>query len=79
MRTWLKEKRLQKGMTHSQVAEICKIDRAYYTMIESGYRNPSVITAQAVGAALDFDWTIFFEKICNDTKRYEGGVNHSTS
>lgn len=78
MRSWLKEKRLKKGMTHSQVAEICKIDRAYYTMIESGYRNPSVITAQAVGEALNFDWTIFFENQCNETKPCGGGVNQST-
>lgn len=79
MRAWLKEKRLMKGMTHSQVAEMCKIDRAYYTMIESGYRNPSVITAQAVGEALNFDWTIFFENQCNESKHYEGSVNQSTS
>ena len=68
MRTWLKELRLQKGFTQNSVAERCEIERAYYTMIESGTRTPSVTVAKSIGEAIGFDWTIFFDDVCNETK-----------
>lgn len=66
MRTWLKELRLQRGLTHDSVAEKCEIERAYYTMIESGSRTPSVKVAKSIGEAIGFDWTIFFEHLGNE-------------
>ncbi|QDI92005.1 helix-turn-helix transcriptional regulator [Salicibibacter cibarius] len=69
MRKWLKDIRDQKGYTQEKVAELANIHRAYYTMIESGTRNPSVTASKAIGEALDFQWTIFFDDGCNDTKQ----------
>ena len=67
MRTWLKEKRLEQGLTHQQVADKANVIRPYYTMVESGYRRPSVKFAKAIGETLDFDWTIFFDNQSNET------------
>lgn len=68
MRQWLKELRLEKGLTQNEVAEKCNVERAYYTMIETGARNPSVNVAMSIAEALEFDWTIFFEHKCNVSK-----------
>jgi transcriptional regulator with XRE-family HTH domain len=59
-RKWLQAKRCEMGMTHEEVASNSGIKRAYYTMIESGYRSPSVDVAKRIATALRFDWTIFF-------------------
>ncbi|HSH25568.1 MAG TPA: helix-turn-helix transcriptional regulator [Massilibacterium sp.] len=69
MRTWLKELRLQQGFTQNEVAELSEIERAYYTMIEQGNRNPSVSVAKRIASTLDFDWTIFFDNRCNESKQ----------
>lgn len=69
MRVWLKAMRNQKGLTHQNVADEAKIERSYYTMIESGNRNPSVSVAKAIAKTIGFDWTIFFETECNETKQ----------
>ncbi|SEA52830.1 DNA-binding transcriptional regulator, XRE-family HTH domain [Thalassobacillus cyri] len=68
MRYWLKEFRTQRGFTQSKVAELSGIERSYYTMIEKGNRNPSVFVAKSIASTLGFEWTIFFEKQCNETK-----------
>lgn len=60
-RTWLKKLRDQRNMTQNEVAKQAGIERAYYTMIEQGYRNPSVRVAKDIASVLGFDWTIFFE------------------
>lgn len=65
-RTWLKAKRLEKKMTHDDVAKASGIERAYYTMIEQGNRRPSVHVAKSIAKALDFDWVLFFDDKCND-------------
>lgn len=64
-RTWLKAKRLDKKMTHDDVAKASGIERAYYTMIEQGKRRPSVNVAKSIAKVLDFDWVLFFEDKCN--------------
>ncbi|WP_107841689.1 helix-turn-helix transcriptional regulator [Metasolibacillus meyeri] len=66
MRTWLKEIRMQKGYTQEFIADNAEIERAYYTMIEQGNRNPSVAVAKSIAACLGFDWTLFFEDKCNE-------------
>lgn len=65
---WLKELRLQIGMTQNEVAEKSGVERAYYTMIELGSRNPSVEVAKKIAHTLGFNWTIFFDNGCNETK-----------
>lgn len=56
------------NLTQEEVAKMAKIQRAYYTMIEKGKRNPSVIVAKQIADILGFEWTIFFENQCNETK-----------
>ena len=60
-RQWLKDLRLQKGLTQTQVAEKGNFARTYYTMVENGVRTPSVKMAKDIGEVLEFDWTKFFE------------------
>lgn len=66
-REWLKVKRIDKKMTHDDVAKASGIERAYYTMIEQGKRRPSVHVAKAIAKALDFEWVLFFDDKCNDS------------
>ena len=66
-RTWLKTKRLDKKMTHDDVAKASGIERAYYTMIEQGNRRPSVHVAKSIAKVLDFEWVLFFDEKCNVT------------
>lgn len=61
MRKWLKEIRLNKNMTQSDVADMSGIDVTMYNKIELGNRDPSVETAQAIANVLGFPWTRFFE------------------
>ncbi|WLR52431.1 helix-turn-helix transcriptional regulator [Bacillus tianshenii] len=68
VREWLKLLREKEGLTHEGVAEAANIKRAYYTMIESGTRTPSVKVARSIGSALNFEWTLFFDNQCNETK-----------
>ena len=58
---WLKDLRIAQGLKQEQVAAAAGIERAYYSMIETGKRKPSVMIAQAIAAALGFEWTRFFE------------------
>lgn len=69
MRYWLKEIRSNKRMTQETTAKKSGIERSYYTMIEQGNRNPSVPVAKAIASTLEFDWTIFFDEQCNETKQ----------
>jgi len=67
MREWLRNRRTDKKMTQEDVAKLANIDRAYYTMIENGSRNPSVRVAKRIALALGFPWTIFFEEQGDET------------
>lgn len=69
MRVWLKEFRTQRGYTQEKVSKDAGIERSYYTMIEQGNRNPSVAVAKAIANSLGFEWTIFFDSECNETKQ----------
>lgn len=57
----LVEIRKKLKLTQQQVAERAGMNRAYYTMIETGIRRPSPEVAMRLGKALDFDWTRFYE------------------
>jgi transcriptional regulator with XRE-family HTH domain len=60
--SWLKNKRINKGLTQNQVAEKCKISRSYYTHIENGTKTPTVTVAKQIGGTLNFNWTLFFKE-----------------
>lgn len=57
----LKMLRVDKGLTQEQLAAAVHISRTAITNIELGLAKPSVDTAKAIGAVLDFDWWKFFE------------------
>lgn len=67
MRQWLVEYRGNR--TQEEVARACGIHRGYYSLIESGERTPSVNVAKRIAKYFGFDWTIFFENECFETKR----------
>ena len=60
--SWLKELRKEAKMTQDAVAKKSSLSRAAYTNIETGKRRPSVKVAKALGKALGFDWTRFYEE-----------------
>lgn len=66
-RKWLKELREKRCFTQLQTANKSHITRSYYTMIEQGKRTPKPHIAMAIGNALGFEWTIFFENASNDS------------
>jgi putative transcriptional regulator len=61
LRAWLKEKRENLALTQEEIATKSEIQRAYYTMIENGARNPSVEVAKRIANVIGVRWTIFFE------------------
>lgn len=71
MRTWLKEKREKLGKTQDDIAEAVGVTRPGYTMIENGYRQPSVTMAKKIAHTMDFDWTLFFTDVGNETTHKE--------
>jgi putative transcriptional regulator len=66
-RTWLIEKRESVNKSQEDVAIESGISRQYYGMIENNERNPSVEVAKKISLVLNFNWTIFFENIGNET------------
>ncbi len=63
MRLWLKQLRLNKGLTVNETAVMSEISRSYYEKIELGKRNVPVLTAKKIALVLGFDWQKFFEEV----------------
>lgn len=61
LREWLKNKRLDNGLTQEKVAKAVDINRSYYNMIENGARTPRPILAKRIGELLSLDWTRFYD------------------
>lgn len=57
----LKEKRLQKKITQTELGELCRCDRSMIAKIESGEAKPSIRLAKAIADVLGFDWTLLYE------------------
>lgn len=76
-REWLINSRKSQGLKQAQVASRAFIDRAYYSQIETGKRNPSFDVAINIAAVLNFDPIIFFQnnlnrhRLQNEFMRYE--------
>lgn len=49
----LKYYRLRKGLTQEELAEIAEFARSYYTEIETGKRNTSILNLHKLSLALD--------------------------
>ena len=61
MRTWLKDLRVEKGLTQQEVANTANVDVTMISKIELGERQPSVKVAKKIAAVMGFKWTRFFE------------------
>lgn len=70
MRSKLRDIRLKNNLTHEEIAKKVGINRATYTNIELGYKNPSLDVAIKIKKALDYsDDDIFLVTECRkDTK-----------
>lgn len=60
MKSWLEEKRLDKGFSQQELADRVNISREYISMIENGQRTPSVTIAKKISKELDVPWVKFF-------------------
>lgn len=66
-RNWLIK--LRGNLTQDEVATAAKISRSAYSNIELGIRDPSVAMAKKIAKALNFEWQLFFEQKCADSKQ----------
>ena len=68
MREWLVTLRNNVELTQGEVAISAGIARTTYAMIEQGKRNPSVAAAKNIAGVLKFEWTLFFENKCHESR-----------
>lgn len=68
VRALLANKRKELNMTQEEVAERVGIARTTYAMIETGKRNTSVENVKKIAKVLNFEWTLFFEEKCHETR-----------
>ena len=64
MKEFLREKRLEKGMSQEELAKEAGISRCYYAQIENitYQRQPSVKVAKKIAAVLDINWTSLYQE-----------------
>lgn len=68
-RTLLQKRRLLLGLSQQELADIADISRTYYTNIEIGRKNPSLLVAKRIAEALQTKMDIFFT--CDVTKGHK--------
>ena len=63
MRIWLRNIRIERGLTQLDVAKGAGISRSYYTQIElmEDRKSPSVRAAKDIAKTLGFSWHTFFD------------------
>lgn len=71
MRSWLKDYRIQRGLTQEETARLSNISRSYYTHIEQRTKTPTVDVAKEIAKTLKFDWVLFFNNVCSLKEQYE--------
>jgi len=57
----IKEIRLQKKISQTEIAYRCGFDKSNYNTIESGKRNPTIISLLKISKALDISITDLFK------------------
>ena len=57
----IKSIRLQKKISQTEIAYRCGFDKSNYNTIESGKRNPTVISLLKIATALEIDIKDFFD------------------
>jgi transcriptional regulator with XRE-family HTH domain len=78
-RQWLATILEDKKLTHQKAADLSNMERSYFTQILNGIRRPSPEIAQRMGKALNFDWTIFFDKKCGEKPHKENPEDDQTA
>lgn len=63
MRNWLKVVRQSQGLTMKQIANQAEISECYYSQIENGSRNVSVLVAKKISKVLGIEWEKFFDEV----------------
>ncbi len=58
----MKNKRLEKGLTQKQLAELTGLTQSAISRYEKGTRRPTPEHAKLIAKVLGFDWTEFFEE-----------------
>ncbi|MGD6854532.1 helix-turn-helix domain-containing protein [Bacillus infantis] len=66
-RYWLVKLRKNRNLTQAEIAELIHIDRAYYSQVESGLRNPSEEISRSIGRVLNIDPLLLF----SDTNAFQ--------
>lgn len=61
MRTWLIDKRKEKGYSQDLIAKSCGISQQVYSLYETGSRRPRPEIAMKLASMLGFSWTDFYE------------------
>ncbi len=62
MRTWLRTRRKEAGLTQKDVAVLVGVSNQFFNYVENGTRRPSPEVAKQIASILGFDWTLFFEE-----------------
>lgn len=55
--------RLEKELSHNEIANLSGISRSFYTLIENGNRTPSIGVAKKISLALDLTLDEFFHAL----------------
>nr|WP_304459260.1 helix-turn-helix transcriptional regulator [Alicyclobacillus sendaiensis] len=70
-REWLAKLRIERQLTHEQVAEMARIERSTYTKAELGH-PVSLRTAKQIASVFGVSWVLFFEDDCPPGGQGEG-------
>ena len=68
----IREKRIKKGLTQEQLAEITQIGRVNITRYENGKITIPVSKAKKIASVLGFDWTLLYEDKPSDLAQNGG-------
>ena len=77
MRKSLKDIRTEKGLMQKEITKSIKISTAFYSLIESGERMPSLKTAKKIAACLGLTLDEFYEALTTTIEEkspYDGGI-----
>jgi len=80
MRKWLIELRKERGLSQYKLADLLGISRSYYSLIETGIRDPGGRTAKKIADFLGFDMGLFYEENGFESNPYESnrGLDNET-
>lgn len=55
--------RLERKLSHNEIADLSNISRSFYTLIENGNRTPSIGVAKKISLALNLTLDEFFHAL----------------